>query len=191
MIPHGAHVFPAGTPTGDQVRGFIDRSLALEARWDRFPRWCLSEPSGEPTSTELRARRAALLLLLRMPGTLHLDLESEVGVYAADPAPPFGLETLLQRVADAMPHFNRTVSDAQPSEVYIDWNYEYYGHRGQHDVVVAEPKVRGQASSGAFTIANFSDESVGVTEDYITIATDSSPNMDSLPPLATFWLSAK
>ena len=183
--------FPVDGATGPEIKQWAQRSIAAAGALGELPVWTLPE-SGNATPASLRLRRAALLFLLALPGTVRVDAAAERALQGSAVPHPFDVDEVLRRSSTWHSFFGGG-RDAHPGQdVY--WQ-DYYELRGSTDVLVFSGSRRGW---GAMIIANFATESCRVTDGMICAASDNpygerdlTSDNDFLPAVTTIWLAAK
>lgn len=181
-------VFPLAPPSIPELRRWIDD--AIQRAWQRGqePVWALPEPSLL-TPEALRLRRAALLFILALPGSVQLDVEAERALQSDHVSAPYDVDSILDHAASKT---HRLVWRAVPPGTGVSW-HENAG-KGMDGVIAFECKF----SRGALTQANFGEEPCHVTDGSIDLASDNPYGLldpfsdsDRLPPLTTIWLARK
>lgn len=183
--------FPGGDPTGPEIKSWVQQSIAQFGARNEFPRWTLPEPIDEAPAS-LRMRRAALLFLHALPGTVYLDPAAERELQGAEAPAPFDVDEVLRRAGEEPSHLAGG-RGAHPGQD-VHWQ-DYYQRYGLNDVLIFSGS---RSDWGSMTIANFGREACPVTDGMICVASDRpyggldpTSDNDLLPPLTTIWLASK
>lgn len=186
-------ILDEGATSAESIREFVEAALAQAAKRGEYPVWQLPDPTSSDPAY-LRWRRAALLLLLALPGRVEVDVTAEREVQGLQAPPPFDVDEIL-RLVEGQPWYRFAEHGIHPRSVFVDWENYYWD---EPCIVMFEPKAQGQTSWGAFVIANLSDRPYPVTDGSIVVASDwpagpEDPTSDNdlLPPMTTIWLAAK
>lgn len=181
--------FPLGVG-GPAIKSWVQQSIAAAGALGELPVWTLPDP-GYETSSSLRMRRAALLFLLALPGTVKLDVAEERALQGSEAPPPFDVDEVLRRVSVERHYAGGWESRAGQDVYWQDDNYR----SGTVDALIFSGA---KSYWGCLVIANFGVGECYVTDGTICVAsdrpyggTDPTSDNDFLPPFTTIWLAAK
>lgn len=175
--------FPDGAPTGLEIKDWVDHCLAAAKERGEPPRWALAREI-DTTPAGLRRRRAALLFLLALPGTVSGDANHERDLHEGATSPGYSFDEIMERVRVKI----------RPLSLRDELIWHPHWVTGAVDAIAFECR----AEDGWMTLGNFSSTGCRVTDGTITVASDlpygdrnlTSDN-DDLPPLTTIWLARK